>query len=77
MSGVQKSIAILEFQSSLFAQRTFIICLQSSKLGDKHMEQQLGLNAAGVVFIVAAWGFILATTIFCFKRVLGSQGQKK
>jgi hypothetical protein len=41
------------------------------------MEQQLGLNAAGVIFLVAAWGFILATTIFCFKRVLGSQGQKK
>ncbi len=41
------------------------------------MEQQLGLNAGGMIFIVAAWGFILATTIFCFKRVLGTQSKKK
>ncbi|MGH7455486.1 MAG: hypothetical protein ACRENG_29300 [bacterium] len=41
------------------------------------MEQQLGLNAGGWIFIIAAWGFILVTTIFCFKRVLGTQNQKK
>ncbi len=51
--------------------------LQFSKLGDDKMEQQLGLNVAGTIFLVAAWGFILATTIFCFKRVLGAQSEKK
>jgi hypothetical protein len=41
------------------------------------MEQQLGLNAGGWIFIIVAWGCILTTTIFCFKRVLGKHGQKK
>lgn len=41
------------------------------------MEQQLGLNAGGMIFMIVAWGFILATTIFCFKRVLGSQNKQK
>lgn len=41
------------------------------------MEQQLGLNASGWIFIVTAWTFIWAVTIFCFKRVLGAQDKKK
>lgn len=41
------------------------------------MEQQLGLNTGGWIFIITAWGFISALTIFCFKRVLGAQGKKK
>ena len=40
------------------------------------MEQQLGLNAGGWIFIAVAWGFIWTVTIFCFKRVLGAQGKK-
>jgi hypothetical protein len=41
------------------------------------MEQQLGLNAGGLIFLITAWGLILAVTIFCFKRVLGTHNQKK
>jgi hypothetical protein len=41
------------------------------------MEQQLGLNIGGLIFLIGAWGSILAVTIFCFKRVLGTHGQKK
>lgn len=41
------------------------------------MEQQLGLNAGGWIFITTAWAFIWVVTIFCFKRVLGAQGKKK
>jgi hypothetical protein len=41
------------------------------------MEQQLGLNAGGVIFLLTAWGVILTVTVFCFKRVLGTQNQKK
>jgi glycerol uptake facilitator-like aquaporin len=41
------------------------------------MEQELGLNAGGWIFIVVAWGFIWALTIFCFKRVLSTHGDKK
>ncbi len=41
------------------------------------MEQQLGLNIGGWIFLVGAWGFIWTLTIFCFKRVLGTQGKNK
>jgi len=41
------------------------------------MEPQLGLNAGGWIFLIAAWGFILAVTFFCFKRVLGTHNQNK
>jgi hypothetical protein len=41
------------------------------------MEQQLGLNTGGWIFLITAWSSIWALTIFCFKRVLGSQGKKK
>lgn len=37
---------------------------------------ELGLNTSGWIFIAAAWIGIIWTTIFCFKRVLGMQGQK-
>ncbi len=37
---------------------------------------ELGLNAGGWTFISVAWIGILYTTIFCFKRVLGSQEKK-
>lgn len=40
------------------------------------MEQQLGLNLGGWIFIIVAWGSILGVTIFCFKRVLGTHNQK-
>ena len=35
-----------------------------------------GLNLGGWIFIATAWGLILTVTVFCFKRVLGSQGRK-
>lgn len=38
---------------------------------------ELGLNLGGWIFIASAWIGILWTTIFCFKRVLGSQNQQK
>ncbi|MCG3118503.1 MAG: hypothetical protein ALAOOOJD_00723 [bacterium] len=41
------------------------------------MEQQLGLNSGGWIFITSAWAFIGILTFFCFKRVLGSQAKKK
>ncbi len=41
------------------------------------MESQLGLNAGGLVFLIAAWGFILAVTLFCFKRVLSTHNRNK
>lgn len=41
------------------------------------MELQLGLNAGGWSFLIAAWGFILAVTLFCFKRVLSTHNQNK
>jgi hypothetical protein len=41
------------------------------------MEQQLGMSLGGWIFIVCAWSAILATTIFCFKRVLSTHNQKK
>lgn len=41
------------------------------------MEPQLGMSIGGWFFIAAAWSAILATTIFCFKRVLSTHNQKK
>jgi hypothetical protein len=39
--------------------------------------EQLGLNLGGWIFLIAAWGSILAITIFCFWRVLESGQNKK
>ena len=40
------------------------------------MEQQLGLSLGGWIFILTAWSTIAGLAIFCFKRVLGTHGQK-
>ncbi len=37
---------------------------------------ELGLNLGGWIFISAAWIGIIYITIFCFKRVLGTQEKK-
>lgn len=38
---------------------------------------ELGLNLGGWIFIASAWIGIIWTTIFCFKRVLGTHEQQK
>jgi hypothetical protein len=35
------------------------------------------LSFSGGLFLPAAWGFIIVVTMFCFKRVLGTQNQKQ
>ena len=35
-----------------------------------------GLTIAGWIFVIAAWGSIIAITIFCFWRVLTSKVKK-
>ncbi len=37
----------------------------------------LGLNIGGWIFIAVAWSSIIWTSIFCFKRVLGTHKQQK
>jgi len=34
------------------------------------------LTFAGILFVVAAWGSIVALMIFCFKRILMTRNRK-
>lgn len=38
---------------------------------------ETGLTLSGWLFLIAAWSSIIATTLYCFWRVLRSQGRKK
>ncbi len=35
-----------------------------------------GFTMAGLLFLIVAWGSIIAVTIFCFKRVLMTRDKK-
>jgi hypothetical protein len=35
------------------------------------------LNLSGFIFVTLAWGTIIGTTIFCFKKILNSEKHKK
>jgi hypothetical protein len=32
-----------------------------------------GLNLGGWIFLLASWGFIIGTTIWCFAKLLGNK----
>ena len=36
-----------------------------------------GLNLGGWIFLIAAWGFILFFTFYCFYKVLFSKSKQK